>query len=162
MTIPSSGDEAPRPTRGWNVSDERTRHIVMFSGGVGSWAAAKRVAKEHGTGAMTLLFADTLIEDVDLYRFLDQAAANVGAPLVRIADGRTPWDVFRDERFLGNARVGLCSRILKQQQVDAWLDVHCVPGKTIVYVGLDWMEGHRLERDGTTERPCATRPTSTS
>ncbi len=49
-------------------------HVVMFSGGAGSWAAAKRIAARP----LTLLFADTLIEDGDLYRFLDDAAADVG------------------------------------------------------------------------------------
>lgn len=55
-----------------------------------SWAPLKLAAKKHGTEGMVLLFADTKMEDEDLYRFLDQAAANVGAPLVRIADGRNP------------------------------------------------------------------------
>lgn len=122
------------------------KHVVMFSGGLGSWAAGKRVAAQHGTEKLTLLFADTLIEDADLYRFLPEAAANVGGQLVRIADGRTPWEVFRDERFLGNARVGLCSKILKQNQVDAWLDANCNPAQTIVHVGIDWTEEHRLAR----------------
>lgn len=151
------------------------RHVVMFSGGVGSWMAAKRVAERYGTDGLVLLFADTLIEDPDLYRFLREAAFNVfggtrprrtesetcrrhinrvrawrgrakRARFVRIADGRTPWQVFRDERFLGNSRVGLCSKILKQQQVDAWLDANCDPADTIVHVGIDWTEEHRLER----------------
>lgn len=54
-----------------------TDRVVMFSGGVGSWAAAKRVAERHGTDSLYLLFTDTLIEDADLYRFLIQGAADV-------------------------------------------------------------------------------------
>ena len=50
------------------------QHVVMFSGGAGSWMTAKRVAEKHGTDNLILLFADTLIEDEDLYRFLDEAA----------------------------------------------------------------------------------------
>ena len=53
------------------------KHVVMFSGGAGSWAAAKRVAERHGTADLTLLFTDTLMEDEDLYRFLHEAAAAV-------------------------------------------------------------------------------------
>lgn len=34
-------------------------HVVMFSGGAGSWATAKRVAERHGTEGLVLLFADT-------------------------------------------------------------------------------------------------------
>jgi hypothetical protein len=125
---------------------DTVENVVMFSGGVGSWAAAKRVAEKHGTDRLTLLFADTRIEDPDLYRFVDEAAANVGGRLVKIADGRTPWDVFRDRRFLGNARVGLCSKVLKQDQIDGWLAANCDPTNTIVHVGIDWTEEHRLER----------------
>lgn len=121
------------------------RHIVMFSGGIGSWAAAKRVAAQFGTGDMTLLFTDTRMEDDDLYRFLVDAAANVGAPLVRISEGRTPWEVYRDERFLGNSQIDPCSKILKRQQADQWLKANCDPSSTVIYVGIDWSESHRFD-----------------
>lgn len=101
------------------------KHVVMFSGGLGSWAAARRVVDRHGTSDLVLLFTDTRVEDPDLYRFLDEAAANVGGELVRIADGRTLWDVFRDERFLGNSRVDPCSKILKRKMADRWIAEHC-------------------------------------
>jgi hypothetical protein len=50
----------------------------MFSGGIGSWAAAKRVAAEHGTDRLVLLFSDVkgqtmdphVGEDEDTYRFI--------------------------------------------------------------------------------------------
>jgi len=118
----------------------------MFSGGLGSWAAAKRIVLQDGRRNVTLLFADTLIEDADLYRFLDEAAKNVGAPLVRIADGRTPWDVFRDERFLGNARIDPCSKLLKREPSNRWLAENCDPRSTVVHVGIDWTESHRFDR----------------
>lgn len=54
-----------------------TGHVVMFSAGGGSWGAAKRVAEQHGTDNLTLLFTDTLSEDEDAYRFLIEGAANV-------------------------------------------------------------------------------------
>ena len=89
-------------------------HVVMFSGGITSWAAARRVARLHGTDNLTLLFADTNIEDEDLYRFLDDAARDIGVPVTRVADGRTPQQVFADKRFLGNSRIAPCSHLLKQ------------------------------------------------
>lgn len=54
-----------------------TSWVVMLSGGAGSWGAARRLADRHGPERLTLLFADTLIEDEDLYRFLLEAAANL-------------------------------------------------------------------------------------
>ncbi len=53
------------------------RRVVMLSGGAGSWGAAMRTVAEHGREGTTLLFADTLIEDEDLYRFLLEAAAQL-------------------------------------------------------------------------------------
>lgn len=53
------------------------RRIVMLSGGAGSWGAARRIVDRHGDCGLTLLFADTLIEDDDLYRFLLEATANL-------------------------------------------------------------------------------------
>ena len=35
-----------------------------------------------------LLFTDTLIEDEDLYRVLDQSESYFGIPITRLADGR--------------------------------------------------------------------------
>lgn len=122
------------------------QHVVMFSGGVGSWAAAKRVAAKHGTENLTLLFADTSMEDEDLYRFIDQAAANVGGTMIRLKEGRTPWEVFFDERFLGNSKVDPCSKILKRQLSNNWRDTNLEPEHDRLYVGIDWTEEHRLTR----------------
>lgn len=122
------------------------KHVVMFSGGAISWATAKRVAAASGTDDLTLLFADTRMEDEDLYRFLREAAANVGGHLEVITEGRTPWQVFRDERFLGNSRVDPCSRILKRDFMRAWIEEHFDPSDTTIYLGLDWTESHRAEK----------------
>lgn len=121
-------------------------HVVMFSGGVGSWAAAKRVAATNGIANLRLVFTDTMMEDEDLYRFIDEAAANVGAPLIRLADGRTPWEVYEDERFIGNSRIDPCSKILKRKLFTKWRDENCSPESTTIYVGIDWTEKHRLDR----------------
>lgn len=122
------------------------RHVVMFSGGIASWAAARRVAEAHGTDDLVLLFTDTKTEDPDLYRFLDDAAADVGGQLVKLADGRDIWQVFRDSRFLGNTRADPCSRILKRQLARRWVEANCDPDTTTVYLGIDWTETHRLPR----------------
>lgn len=123
------------------------KHVVKFSGGGGSWAAAKRVSERHGTDDLTLLFTDTRMEDEDLYRFLAEAALNVGGELVQIADGRTPWEVFFDERMLGSSRMDPCSKILKRELSDRWLAENCDPADTVVYVGIDWTESHRYDRE---------------
>lgn len=123
-----------------------TTHVVMFSGGVGSWATAKVVVnhKMRPGDRLVLLFADTLMEDPDLYRFLDDATANIGVgELVKIADGRDPWEVFFDVRFLGNTRIDPCSFHLKRKLMREWLEANCDPSTTVAYIGIDAGEEHR-------------------
>lgn len=122
------------------------KHVVMFSGGICSWATAKRVVERHGKDGVVLLFADTKMEDEDLYRFLDESAKNVGVPLVKIADGRTPWEVMEKERIIGNSMVDPCSKILKRKLLDKWVKKHCSVEETTVHVGMLWDEEFRLKR----------------
>ena len=121
------------------------KHVVMFSGGKASFLAAA-LAKERYDDVL-LLFTDTKTEDEDLYRFLYEASDALDLPLEHIADGRDIWQVFKDSRFLGNNRVPLCSRILKQEISRRWLDAHCEsPEETTIHFGIDWTEIHRTER----------------
>lgn len=119
-----------------------TTRVVMFSGGVGSWAAARRTVDAHGADAVALLFADTLAEDADLHRFIEEAAADIGAPLVRVADGRDLWQVFKDRRMLGNTRIAPCSSELKQKPCRDWMATNAPDA--VVVLGIDWTESHRL------------------
>ncbi|GAA3832102.1 hypothetical protein GCM10022226_61590 [Sphaerisporangium flaviroseum] len=121
-----------------------TLHVVQMSGGIGSWAAAQRVAAEHGTGKMVLLFADTLVEDHDLYRFNADACAQLGMDLTVVCDGRTPFEVFHDQGFLGNSLIAPCSYWLKQKPCRDWLKAHADPRDTVVYIGIDWSEDRRV------------------
>ncbi|WP_019632461.1 hypothetical protein [Actinomadura atramentaria] len=118
-------------------------HVVQWSGGIGSWATAQRVAAAHGTDRMILLFADVLVEHPDLYRFSRQAAARLGLGVTRVCDGRTPFELFSDVRFLGNNRIAPCSRILKQLPARRWLEAELPPDRTVLYVGIDSFEKHR-------------------
>ncbi len=119
-------------------------HVVMFSGGVGSWAAASRVVSKHGPEHVVLLFADTLIEDEDLYRFVDDAVEQLGCSFVRIADGRDPWQVFTDVKLLGNTHHDPCSRVLKRDLLRRHIKSTYDPETTVIYLGIDWTEVHRL------------------
>ena len=121
-------------------------HIVMYSSGIGSWAAGKRVAEWHGAENTKLLFMDTKMEDEDNYRFLSESADNIGAELVSIADGRDVFQVFKDVRFMGNSRIDPCSRILKRELADKWIADNFTPETVRVHVGIDWTEEHRYTR----------------
>lgn len=122
------------------------KHIVFFSGGAGSYGAARRVVDQFGAENTILFFTDTMMEDEDLYRFIHEAAASLGAELKIIADGRDPWQVFFDVKFLGNSMIDPCSRILKRQLSRKWIEDNFKPDECILYLGIDWTEEHRFVR----------------
>ena len=136
----TSDDGAPAQS-----SDAR-HQIVFYSGGKASWLTAFRVKEFRPEAEITLLFTDTKVEDADLYRFLDEGAEALGLPLVKIADGRDIWQVFRDNKFLANNRVPICSRVLKQETADRWVRANCDPTNTVLHFGIDWTEAHRADR----------------
>lgn len=120
--------------------------VIMFSSGISSWAAGKRYVEQHGKEGVVLLFADTLIEDEDNYRFLRESAENIGCPLITLCDGRTPWEVMRDRRIIGNSRIDPCSMVLKRELLDRWRDRNCEPDATDIVLGICWDESHRIDR----------------
>lgn len=119
------------------------KHIVFYSGGIGSWATAKRVIARHGKENTLLLFTDTLMEDESLYTFIDQTVKEMGCEYVYTADGRDVWEVFKDVKFIGNSRIAQCSHILKQKKAAKWLKENYSPDECVLYLGIDWTEAHR-------------------
>lgn len=112
-------------------------HVIQYSGGITSWAAAQRVAARHGTDNLVLLFANTKKEDPDVYEFLHAGASQLGVPLVEVADGRVPWEVFEDRQILGNSRIAPCSYYLKILPCRKWLKANADPAETVLYIGID-------------------------
>lgn len=131
------------------------KHVISLSGGIGSYAAARRVVEGAQPGDdVVLLFADTKIEDADLYRFLQDTVRYLGLrtpygvafSYQEIRDGRDVWEVFYSERFLGNSRIDPCSKFLKRVPIRRWIDANCDPADTVVYLGIDWTEEHRFTK----------------
>lgn len=161
-----------------------SNHVVFFSGGLGSWATARRVIDMHGTENTYLLFTDTLIEDEDLYRFIIESAGNfygidvsellnltkeipktheqmderkrflddlskkVQSSLpqfIWLNNGKDVWDVFFEKKYLGNSRLAHCSHILKQEIAREYVFNNFLPINTVLYLGIDWMEEHRIK-----------------
>lgn len=116
---------------------------ISTSGGEGSGVSAL-VAHKHGLN-FRMIFADTLSEDADLYRYLHDIAAAVGKEIIWLKDGRTPWDVFEDRKFIGNTRTAHCSEELKTKPVRAWLDANAASDEPMV-LGMDWSEQDRIDR----------------
>lgn len=125
--------------------------VGTLSGGVSSWGACRRWIDRHGPDGMILLFTDVggdgtnplVGEDPDTLRFRDQAAANLGVPLVNLRDGRDIWDVFAEKRWLGNSQLAHCSWELKTKPAREWMDANVAPGARVI-VGIDITDIARL------------------
>jgi hypothetical protein len=124
------------------------QHVVMYSGGTTSWATAMRVREMYPDEKIVLLFADTKIEDDDLHRFLWEGAGLVegDTEYAFVAEGRDPWQVFRDVKLLGNTHHDPCSRVLKREFLRKWLNLRYQPDDCVVYIGYDWTEIDRWKK----------------
>ena len=122
------------------------KHIVLYSGGLGSYFTTKRIIEQGiPKDDIILLFTDTKVEDEDLYRFLVESSYKLDIPITNYSDGRDIWQVFKDIKFLSNSRVNDCSLYLKRRMSRKFIKQY-KPDECIVYLGFDWTEIHRYER----------------
>lgn len=119
------------------------KHIISISGGIGSYFTLKRVLAENSKEDVIAVFCDTLAEDGDLYRFLDDIQEKTGIDIIRLCVGKTPFELAWEENFLYNSRVANCSRKLKSKPFRKWLERNYTPDECILYLGIDWTETHR-------------------
>lgn len=95
---------------------------------------------------------DTPIEDYAgnpawrafLAQLRDRAAEAI-PELEWVVEGRDIWEVFRDERFLGNDRIDPCSKVTKRKPRERWMKANCDPADTVVTVGIGPDEAHRYD-----------------
>ncbi|MFD3259581.1 hypothetical protein ACE3MQ_13310 [Paenibacillus lentus] len=121
-------------------------HVAMFSGGAGSAFVANHMVQTYGKENCILFFTNTLWEDEDNYRFMNEVSNYIGLEITERIDGRTPEEVFHDERFLGNARLAKCSEELKVRQTIIFLEDELRNQRDLVpilYFGIGPHEKHR-------------------
>lgn len=118
--------------------------VVGVSSGAASAFTWSWALDHYGHENVVGLFADVNMEHPDNYRFLAEVHRALGMPrLVKLGnDGRTIFDVFAAEKFLGNTRASMCSRILKFETCRDWM---LAQGRPIVHlIGIDWTEEQRF------------------
>lgn len=120
------------------------KHISSYSGGVGSAISTKMLCDKYGKENVLMLFADTKVESKDQYRFTQDIIKLLGCKFISIEDGRTPWQVFNDVRFIGNTRIDPCSRVLKRDLIRDYLNRNYMPEEVTIWIGIDASEVHRL------------------
>src|SRR5690554_1995236 len=110
------------------------KYVISASGGLGS-AVSAMIAHENGLD-YECVFADTKIEDEDLYRFLGDVNDALKCKFVHLQDGRTPWQVFRDVRFIGNQQKAQCSHFLKRVPVRGYMRRTYAPDEAVLVLGM--------------------------
>lgn len=119
-----------------------THYIVMFSGGLTSYEAARRAIEAHGHENVRIWFADTNTEDEDLYRFNADVERILDHPIeVLDNDGVSVWDSFFKNRMMGNTRLDPCSKFLKRMPLRKKLEQEYPnPDDAVVVLGMDGIE----------------------
>lgn len=148
------------------------KHIVSFSGGLGSAEALKQTVDAYGKENVIALFADVkgsglthtwsmpMVDNLlheryggetrDLYRFIWQLSSYLDVPVIRLEDGRTVFRVFADNKafrlWSGGVFVHKCSEQLKRKTIKQWIvNSGLKAGEYDMTLGFGWDEAHRLK-----------------
>lgn len=135
-------------------------HIVFFSGGLSSFAVAHHLKLNYPSDNIVLYFTDTLWEDEDLYRFIDEASNKMKLPLLKHSTGIDPVQLMIKQHIIFNSRMGNCSSVLKMKvandflkkgitpPVESWINKQYLKTDNFVedatlYFGITFDEFHR-------------------
>lgn len=118
-------------------------NIGSVSSGLSSAVACDLLLRSHPDAL--LVFEDTLFEDEDNYRFLADCEKRWGKKIIRLCEGRTPYEVSRAQRVIPNSLLAPCSFRLKIDLFRVWLKT--LPDQNItIHIGFDFREIDRMDR----------------
>jgi len=86
---------------------------------------------------------DTLFEDDDNYRFMSDFENKFNVKILRLIEGRNPYEVFTKHNLIPNSRIAPCTFELKISIFQNWLK--SLDGESTIYIGYDFTEIHRCE-----------------
>lgn len=126
-------------TEAWNA-----QVVVSLSGGASSAVAGDIALKRYGRDRVRFVFCDTMIEDDDLYRFMDDLEQHWQTSITRLVDGRTPYEIADDEGIIPNQKVATCTRRLKIFLFRDYIATIARHEPVAVVLGLSLGEAHRM------------------
>ena len=124
--------------------DQDMLGVVQFSGGAASSLVAEMVKKIHGKDNTRLVFHDTKAECFDSYRFRRQVSEYLDIPITEVSDGRSLWEIIRDNHMIPSDRFRFCTRILKQDPAEKYLAT--VKEPYVIYNGFGREEWRRIQK----------------
>lgn len=136
-------------------------HIIFFSGGISSFAAAEYVKRTFPDENIVLYFTDTCWESEDLYRFIHEASDKLELPLLSHSTGLNPIQLMFEKKLVFNNMIGDCSKILKMRtasdflkrgigpRIEEWRNKHFLKANDFItdatlYFGIGFEEMHRV------------------
>jgi 3'-phosphoadenosine 5'-phosphosulfate sulfotransferase (PAPS reductase)/FAD synthetase len=119
----------------------------LFSGGISSFVATYWLITHVKISNLRVVFFNTKIEDEDSFRFIKDCEKFLNIDIQMVEEGRNPWEVFRDERFIGNSRITPCNRVLKRRMLEKMIKNRVFNDDEIILVfGISKNEINRKER----------------
>jgi len=145
------------------IRDTKTlaqNHIIFFSGGKSSFAVADYVKEKYPNDNIVLYFTDTLWEDEDLYRFINEASDKLQLPMLNHSMQLNPIELMFEKKLVFNSMIGDCSKILKMKvaadflkkgikpKYEQWRNKQYLKDEDFtkgakLYFGIGWEEAHR-------------------
>lgn len=119
------------------------KYWISYSGGISS--AVSCILADDLELDYEIIFADTTVEDVDLYRFNNDLCKTLSKDMITVTTGMNPWDSFVKHRWIGNTRTAHCSSDLKTDPIRKFMDKFAGPDDILV-LGMNWDEIDRVER----------------
>ncbi|MFB5268119.1 phosphoadenosine phosphosulfate reductase family protein [Paenibacillus enshidis] len=99
----------------------RMNRIIFFSGGKASLATADYVKTKYPEDDIILYFTDTLWENEDLYRFINESSDKLQLPMLIHSSGMNPIQLMFEKKLVFNSMIGDCSKILKMRVASDFL-----------------------------------------
>lgn len=135
-------------------------HIIFFSGGKSSFSVADWVKNNYPEDNIVLYFTDTLWENFDLYRFMDEASDKLQLPMLTHSAGLNPVELMFEKKLVFNSMIGDCSKVLKMRvaadflkkgkrpPIEKWRNKQYLRAEDFVteatlYFGIGFEEMHR-------------------
>lgn len=117
-------------------------NIVSFSTGLSSALTVERVLRRYAD--IEIIFMDTKIEDADNYRFMEDCRRRWSIPITVLADGRTPYEVAKDQSIIPNQKIAPCTFRLKIEIFTAYVQEQYKSENPTIHIGYDYTELHRI------------------
>ncbi|MDF2649635.1 MAG: hypothetical protein K0Q73_5440 [Paenibacillus sp.] len=135
-------------------------HIIFTSGGIASLSVCDWVKEQYPNDNILMYFTDTLCENEDCYRIIDEGSDKLQLPLLTHSLGINPMRLMFEKKMVYNSMIGDCSKILKMQvardflkkgklpAIEKWRNAVFLKDRDFItdatlYFGIGYEEMHR-------------------